>query len=272
MLSGVLRRIRGVATCCMASGIAATPLAAQSAVRGVLTSGGTPVAGAQVFLDPGAPAPAVSDSAGRFLVSTLAGGRLRLLVRAIGFTPISRSLVLAADDTLVLNLTLERQVTSLSEVRVEEGRVDPVMTGFEERRRAGFGRFITREMLADQEHSTVTTVLRRVGGLRFIRRPPDCGGGFAASSGRAGAIERQSWMRCTNGVAMPVACYLNVFVDGLPHFVAPSAEPPNLDQFLVMAIEAMEVYRSNAETPIQFQRAGASCGVLLLWTRRPSPG
>jgi hypothetical protein len=102
-----------------------------------------------------------------------------------------------------------------------------------------------------------------------VKRPVDCGGGWAAASGRSGSIERQPWMSCINGVPFPRACFLNVFLDGLPIWVTGSAEPPNLDAYNVASLEAVEVYRSAAEAPIQFQRSRTTCGVLVLWTRRP---
>lgn len=242
---------------------------AQSAVRGTVSSPRGPVAGAQVLLEPATQAAVVTDSGGRFLVSAGAGGRLRVHVRAIGYFPIARSILLATDDTIHLDLVLEPNVRELNAVVVEGERRDAVIEEFESRRRAGFGRFFTRELLAEHENSTLTNVLRRSAGIQYMKRPVDCGGGWAAAGGRSGAIERQPWMSCINGVPFPKACYLNLFLDGLPVWVNGSAEPPNLDAYNVASLEAIEVYRSAAEAPIQFQRSRTTCGAVVLWTRRP---
>ncbi|MBK8249634.1 MAG: carboxypeptidase-like regulatory domain-containing protein [Gemmatimonadetes bacterium] len=265
-LSHVRRRcaIAIVATLCLT---VATP--AQSVVRGVVSAPRGTVAGAQVMLEPAAAPMALTDSAGRFQVSAGSGGRFRLLVRAIGYFPISRSLVLATDDTIHLVLELQSNAQELSAVVVEGARRDWASEEFETRRRAGIGRFFPREVLAEQEHSTVTNALRRSAGIQFVKRPVDCGGGWAAAGGRSGAIERQPWMSCINGVPFPKACYFNVFLDGLPIWVHGTAEPPNLDAYNVASLEAIEVYRSAAEAPILFQRSRSTCGVVVLWTRRP---
>jgi CarboxypepD_reg-like domain len=128
--------------------------AAQSAVRGTVVSPRGPVAGAHVLLAPGSGTGVTTDSSGRFLVHAGNGGRLRVHVRAIGYFPISRSLVLASDDTVQLALEMQPNVTELNAVRVEGERRDWAVEEFESRRRAGFGRFFTRAMLAEQEHST----------------------------------------------------------------------------------------------------------------------
>lgn len=246
--------------------VAAGSAYGQSAVRGVISTAGRPVASAQVRFDDGASNVAVTDSLGRFLVVAPSAGRHRLLVRALGFHPVARTMVLAPDDTLLLDVSLERNVQELAGVRVEENRPDPVLAPFEERRRAGFGRFFTRDMLAREEHSTLSNVLRRTAGIRLVRRPNDCGGGFAVGTGRTGLQGRPP--SCLSGARFPDACYLNLFVDGLQYWVTGNPEPPNIDRFLVNGIEAIEVYRGPSETPIQYQRTGAACGVLLLWTRR----
>ncbi len=43
--------------------------------------------------------------------------------------------------------------------------------------------------------------------------------------------------------------------------------PVNLDDIPVHHIVAMELYRSVAEMPIEFQGPDAGCGVLVIWTQ-----
>ena len=45
------------------------------------------------------------------------------------------------------------------------------------------------------------------------------------------------------------------------------AQPPDLSKFNPLDLEAVEVYRSAAELPIEYGGTNAACGVLLLWTR-----
>jgi hypothetical protein len=44
--------------------------------------------------------------------------------------------------------------------------------------------------------------------------------------------------------------------------------PPDLKLFDVASREAVEVYRSPAEAPVEFGGEGAECGTIVLWTRR----
>jgi hypothetical protein len=32
-------------------------------------------------------------------------------------------------------------------------------------------------------------------------------------------------------------------------------------------VEAIEIYRGTAETPLQFQKPGSTCGAIVIWTR-----
>jgi hypothetical protein len=58
----------------------------------------------------------------------------------------------------------------------------------------------------------------------------------------------------------PGACRPNLFVDGSP------VEAFGVDDFFPQHIEAVEVYKSFALTPIQY-RSSNRCGAILIWTR-----
>jgi hypothetical protein len=149
------------------------------------------------------------------------------------------------------------------------------MLAFEERRKTGLGRFITREMLAQREHSVLTDVLRMTPGLSFVRRPDKCGGGFALASGRGGAVDPQAWMACEIDprIRFPFACYLAIYMDGVRVWVPGQKEPPKIDDIAsIVALEAIEIYRGPSETPIAYQNTGSACGVILLWTRTGEKG
>ncbi len=241
---------------------------AQTVVRGVVRAAGAPVRGAEVLLLP-ARLRALSSDSGRFEFASPVSGAARIAVRLVGYAPISRSLTLGVDDTLILQLDLERAPQQLAPVQVETERVDPSMEPFETRRRDGFGRFVTRAQLAREEHSTVSNVLRRAGGLRLTRRPQNCGGGFAAATGRGNAsLTPPAPLECSLGGFYELACYLSIYLDGVPFWRPGLPDPPNLDQFEVADIEGIEVYNGPSQTPIQYQGTGSSCGAVLLWTRR----
>jgi hypothetical protein len=66
-----------------------------------------------------------------------------------------------------------------------------------------------------------------------------------------------------------------VIVDGVvvyravpPGFTTQNRPPDFSRDFTVPDLEAIEVYRSSAETPIEFGEGGAPCGAIVLWSRR----
>lgn len=216
-------------------GVAST----QTVVHGVVRGAGVPVRGAEVLLTPTGMRSFTTDS-GRFEFSSPISGRARIAVRLVGYAPISRTLLLGVDDTATLPLDLERLAQQLPAAHVETPAIDPIMEPFEARRREGFGRFVTRAQFANEEHSTVSNVLRRAGGLRLMRRPKNCGGGFAAATGRGTAgLTPPAPLTCILGGVYDMACYLSIWLDGTAFWRPGRPDPPDLDQFEVAGIEGI---------------------------------
>lgn len=147
-----------------------------------------------------------------------------------------------------------------------------IMRGFEERRQLGFGRFITRDMLDEREHDTVSGILRGMAGVRMIRRPADCGGGYSAATGRGiAAVEfskaTTAGATCGGGTPLPAACYMSIYVDGVRVWGPGMPDPPDFERMRNNQYQGVEVYRGPAELPIQYQGTGAACGAILLWSR-----
>lgn len=247
-------------------GLAPAGASAQSLILGRVRSGGQPVAKAEVLIAARQLRTETSDS-GTFRLAVADPGAVDLLVRAIGHKATAARLTLGRHDTLTVDVTLEAGTQRLDPVEVEAPPpvVAGKMRGFEERRRLGLGKFLTREFLAAREYSTVANVLRTASGLRLIRRPERCGGGWAAATGHGGGGPQSC-----RGQRMEVACYAAVYLDGLRYWApgdAVSDGPPDIDQFRIVDLEGIELYRSSAEAPIQFPAARSDCGVLVLWTR-----
>lgn len=242
---------------------------AQTLVTGSVRGGGRLLRGAEVRFEPGNIV-AHTDTTGTYVLVAPGGGVVRLFVRAVGFYAVGRNMLLVANDTVTSDFALDpvaQQLDSLS-VEVTGPAVRGKMAAFEERRRMGVGRFFTRAMLAEREHSTVSDVLRMTPGLRLIRRPSVCGGGFSVGTGRGGVVQGESWMKCGPGrVPIEPACYFAIYLDGSRYWVPGSREPPDINQFQIHGIQAMEVYRGPAETPIQYQATNMNCGLVMLWTR-----
>ena len=239
--------------------------AAQSVVTGRVTGGGRPLAAAEILIEPDSLRTRTNDSG--FYRIVLPSPQSWITARAIGFLPASRQLPVRDPYMATVNFTLVAVAQMLAPVAVEAPpiRITGKMRGFYERREMGFGRFYTREELAEREDSPLSNVLRSTTGVQLMRRPPTCGGGHAVSSGRSGDARGGGRFPCGGFTA---ACYSRLFLDGMRIWVSGMGPPPDVDQFKVRDLEGIEVYRSSAEAPIQYTSGiGPSCGVLLLWTR-----
>lgn len=238
---------------------------AQVPVRGtVLSEGDRAVVGAEVKVE-ALGLTLLTDANGGFELSAPAGV-LTLVVRAVGYEPAILTLVASADraNDFVIDLTPRPQildsVTTTAEAPLPRGR----MRAFEERRRVGMGRFLTREELAERENSRLSDVLRTTG-IPLMRRPTPCGGGFAVASGRgSGTIVKLP--RC-GGRPMPTACYMAVYLDGVRIWALGQQDPTNIDSFSPRELEGVEIYRGSARAPAQYSGLDHACGVILLWTR-----
>lgn len=263
-----------------AIGLAASPVTAQSVLRGiVLTEGGDPVRNAQVTVAKLQLQTTVGP-VGEFGFTTIPSGKFSVLARAIGFEPMIRELRFSGRDTVLAEFRLRASGQRLDSlvVRGTEPVISANLRVFEERRAAGLGRFLTSADLRKREHSALSDVLRMTAGLKLIRRPQGCGGGFALATSRGGEFDWHSWMACEGtpdrpgaNYRFPVACYVAVYSDGIRVWAPGSKEPPNIDDFPIVGVQAIELYRGPSELPTQYLTTGGGCGAILLWTRTGEP-
>ena len=271
--AGYLRQGARILRQILLLGLAGSPAVAQSVLRGiVLTEGGDPIRDAQVAIGK-LQLQATVGPVGEFSFTTVPSGKFSVLARAIGFEPTVREFRFSGRDTILAEFRLKASGQRLDSlvVRGTETTVSPGMRAFEERRAAGLGRFLTSADLRKREHSALSDVLRMTAGLKLIRRPQDCGGGYALATGRGGEVFWQPWMVCHGGYPFELACYVSVYLDGIRLWAAGSREPPNVDGFPVVSLQAIELYRGPSELPTQYQATGSACGAVLLWSRTGEP-
>jgi hypothetical protein len=241
-------------------------LAAQVVVTGTVRddSTGRPVAGAEVLIE-ALGQRVTTNSQGRYTLTGLPTGMRLVLVRAVGYHPLTAMVQLAAGDTAHLDVTLEARVVELAPIEVREAPPrGPRGLGpetFEERRRMGFGRFIDSVTLRRNEHVRLADLLRRQNGIGIARNPAN--GDLVAVSLRHTDVFGRS-------------CVMQVWLDGAILYRPNSpgsgfggtGPPPDLRMFDTSTLEAVEIYRSAAETPMEFGGQTAGCGTVVLWTRR----
>lgn len=211
-------------------------------------------------------------------VRSLQDGFFALGVVGRGFVSIevSRDLFLTLDTTIVterdtvdLRIVLTpRRTIELAPVVVAAERPSGI-PGFDQRRGEGFGKFITRSKMDSLGGGSLADALRRTATrLRLVRH---CQGGMALASATPGGVSLSSRPhRDPLGTCqMPQECYAQLFVDGMRVYsMSLPGVPPRLDAFTLGSLEAVEYYAGGSQVPLQFGGTGASCGTLVLWTRR----
>jgi TonB-dependent Receptor Plug Domain len=220
------------------------------------------LAGVEVLIE-GLAAHTLTGPDGRFLLPSAPPGRHVVLFRAVGFRFVREIVSVTTGDTAWVSPTLVRSALPLEPIVVTGTPLRPRglgMEGFEERRKLGFGFFIDSAYLRRNEHRNLSDVLRAANGIIIV--PADVHRHWAGSGRRF----------TRNGLP----CAMQVFVDGvaLNRAIAPEAggvgNPVYLEDLAqIHDIEAIEVYRGAAEVPVEYGGAGAGCGGILIWLRRP---
>jgi hypothetical protein len=223
-------------------------------VNGRITdaNSGLPVGGAPLGLN-GKPA-GFTDVDGRFQLRTYraVGGSLNhLTMRRIGYAALDYDFWFPDTvSTVDLALTAEPLAEQLPDIEVYGELMvlggERRLAGFERRRKAGLGRFMTEKDIRKVNATQTTDILRRIPGV-VVRRTTT--GSVVALQGSGGMCPA------------PV-----IFVDGTRVGTA------DVDFVLLPdALVGIEVYRSGVTMPLEFDVQGsggsANCGVLAFWTK-----
>lgn len=224
------------------------PLLAQSgraAIIGQLVNRQSrePVRGARIGVL-GLPAELASDSAGRFAQQGLTSGTYVLQVRAIGYTAASWIVDLGEGEVHSDVYELEPLPVELDPVDVAQrlSLGETLRAGFERRRAAGRGYFVTEADISRENPRSIADVFRHVPGVRL-----QCRGSMAGCSLRMARAPRE--------------CKPDFVVDGFEASNSTSLDMPTI------GIIGIEIYRTLSETPVQFLRTDNQCGTIVIWTR-----
>lgn len=265
---------------------------------GTVVADGTrePLANVEVSL-PEVSRNVLTDEKGAFRIRDVPPGTHTILVRALGYTPVTAQVEFAANKPVDHSIALGR-VQALQAVDVNATSA-PSST-FEDHRKLGLGRFVTRDALEKSKGRQLGPVIAdQMGGAGVIpgragsswpvgKRAPmhilgrgACTGGGAAPNAPKGAgspcgfdeneLRGQGYYCPTQGEKMRgmiCACYTQVYVDDHLENPGSPTEPFDLSSIPTTSIEAIEIYKSPAETPSKYNNLNAKCGVILLWTRR----
>jgi len=235
-------------------------------VQGQLTEpeSGDPVRSAEVALEDASGrihVTGVTDRRGFFRLQTPLPGRFVFSARALGYAPVEGQVVEVPPEYLaVLDVRMAPEALELEPlvVTAEARAFHLEMEGFYEReeRGAGGGIFLTPEKLERRVTSRLTDFFFGMAGTRVVEPMYGAGG-------------RAVYFR--SGVRPSGICWPMIYVD---HQMASTGglsggDPLALDTWVHPAdVAGVEVYRSPAEVPSEFQGANAGCGVIVVWTKR----
>jgi hypothetical protein len=246
-------------------------LSGQAVLSGLVREDATGrlLSGVEVLVE-GSDRSTITDKSGEYAFKSVPKGYQVVLFRSVGFRPVRIGLELGKGAVNRLDANLVPFAVRIDPLVVAAEVKQPHGMGreaFEERRRQGFGQFIDSLELRRSEDRRLSDLLRGHNGIVIAQNR------FAMSA-RTG-------------------CYMQIIYDGQTAYspatyappalttptpnsrstrpsTRPTAPPTPLDinTFEVSGLEAVEMYRSLSDTPLQFGGAAAGCGTLVLWSRR----
>jgi len=191
-----------------------------------------------------------TDADGRFSLAGVPAGTQTLEVRAIGYAPNRRAVVLRSGRTTETTMSLDRAPQRLESVRVL-GKADSrylVNSGFDDRRRRSLGWFMTADEIQKQSGIYLGDALRTAPGL--IANYSTKGRTFSMRPMAGGH-------RCTPAY----------YLDGVRWFPLDQDPILELEKFVPLRdLVGVEVYASVAKAPAQFD-PNTGCGAVVFWTK-----
>lgn len=208
----------------------------------VSASTGLPVEGAVVMLM-GSTFGALTDEDGNFRIPQTWAGVDSIEVRFIGYEPSHLVVDLVPNETTRVTLLLSQTVVRLADlvVEVRQTRRARNLRGFVERMGKGFGSFFTPRQIRSRNPRLPSDLLRGEPGVSVGR----------ISYGRA-----EIFLGKGASLGCPPALYLDGMYQSGMQFDDLSRED----------LGAVEIYKRDIETPMEFLRTSSTCGAIVVWT------
>lgn len=205
-------------------------------------STGLPVEGARILFM-GSGGGAISDAEGNFRIPNAPAGKDSIEVRFIGYEPSYTVLELPPNVTTQVTLTLSRTVVRIADLTVDvrATRRARNLSGFVERMQKGFGTFFTPREIINRNPRLPSDLLR---------------GEPNVTVGRVEYGRAEIFLAEGRRLSCPPALYLDgMYQAGM-----------QLDDLSRDDLGAVEVYKRDVETPMEFMRTGSTCGAIVVWT------
>jgi hypothetical protein len=247
------RAVAGLSGACAAIWLMAAAAGAQAAPRGTLDglvtdSSLAPLGGAAAWLL-GTKLEVSTGDNGRFRITNIPAGTYIVVVRRLGYAPLSSAMSIAPGDTTRASFTLVQQQVTLDRVVVNAAAFAGPLGEFEFRRLSGMGQFMTQAEIEK---------LNLVGTSDLLRT-------FHSVAVGPNAV-------LASRLLPAIGCPMQFYVDGLAMTVTDlerDLPPPH-------EIAGIEVHANTATVPMQYAslggggvsgRGGGICGVILIWRR-----
>jgi hypothetical protein len=170
----------------------------------------------------------------------------------VGYHPTSGVIDVPPSDTVRLAYTLEKlRPNELETVVVTANSPSSRMVGFEARRKAAVGEFMTADQINARNSVFTTELIRNFKSVNVSPNHANAITTYYALSHREG------------GNPATGACPMQVYLDQVP-----LPTPFNLDLLpQPRDIAGIEVYAGAATIPPEFNGYNRGCGVILVWTK-----
>ncbi len=185
-----------------------------------------------------------TDSLGHFRLSGIPEGRFAVVVRRIGFGPITSTLVFREGDSLEVDFLLVTVSQALPDVQVAARMTSRKLAEFEERRHFGIGHFLDSVDIVKRGGSRLTDKLRHLPGLLVRCRGSQCG--IVSTRGQSSLLQA-----CPVGLGLDGA-----YVSGL-----------RIDDIQPSEVAGIEWYAGPAQMPARFNSSRSACGFLMIWLK-----
>lgn len=238
----------------------------------------TPIAGAEVSIaDAGQLT--ITDASGAFRLGAIPPGEHRVTVRKLGYGPLETTIAFADARTVNRSIHLSR-ATVLDSVVVSSTSLVRQLADFEEHRKLGFGHFWTRDDLAKIEGRPLASILGDTPGLYVLKGHAGHAWVTASRGGKSlsamdGRVPDATYRVDPSDIAMGAnnnTCYAQVWIDDVRVYTPRRGGEPkplfDLSSIGASQIEAIEFFAGPGQTPAKYSDLDATCGVLVIHTRR----
>jgi hypothetical protein len=254
LLLAIVATLVGTSPLCAQDSLTKIP-AYRARILGVFdANSGEPIEGAQVS-DIFTRLSSLTTKTGTVSLVFLPDSGSMVRVQKIGYQPATMLVKISPDDTLPITMVLSPVATTLPTVVTKDSApryVSPGLRAMEERRKQGFGHFITEAELRRDDSKKLTYVIRTLPNINIVCPP---------TGPRRGECWAVAGRLASKHMVLGGSCDLEVYMNGA------LSTDNDLEKLTVDTFAGVEYYPGGASIPPQYNKTGSNCGVLLLWTR-----